>query len=768
MLTFLRKYQKYIFGVVTVFVIASFSFFGTYGSIMESKEAPDRVIGKSLDGSAMHAREIQSLMRLLDTDHVDLGSMHAGTLPNILNDGVIRHDILETGLGEVIFSHCKETSLEQFREKVSEFQKFKPYLHPQKIIGIETIWKHFMPAFYADYLKFKEVKGDDEETFRILAKLYLSQEFYSPEMMRNMLLYQEKQYSNWIVPDPNLRKNDLSLFHAKSVSDWFGTRFLELSAEIIHNVALFAEEKGYKVSLEEAKAHLMQTSVKNIKKLDPNHDFTGGELEKYYQMQVMQLGFSEKDLVKAWKKVLLFRRLFDDVGTGVIVDSHLYRQFHDYASKGAKVTLFKLPKTLSLQSLDDRLLLELYLEKVSGKETKGLPKEFLSPEEVRERAPELVEKRFLLKVAKIEKDEIAFDIPLKQVLQWQLIDEHWNELAKEFLELKNCLESDREKRFTFLQTLSEEVREKMGEVSRAKMLKEKPMLIREKLSSIEPEVKQLGIALKSENEILPTLKDRKMLLTLLEKNPIIGQEEEIDIETREKLSCYTEDGETFYRIDVIDRSQSYEVMSFYEAKSRGILDQFLSERLQKEYDRLRTKKPYDEVKEELKKELGLALCKKIGVQNLPETISEVAISEALLEYRLGAFVAEGKEKLAKGEDPTIENIERRFENDRLEHVVPLHDQWKLEKVELTLMRKKAHPLFSDALFSMKAKDLSPVIYLENEGPLFYRLEEPFSDGHVVKRGMQEGSHILGNEAKMHLMKKLIKTMKEKEALTFME
>ena len=73
MLKLLRKYQKSIFAVVAFMVIASFSFFGTYGAMQsESHKEEDVVIGKVLDGSDLSSKDVAQLVRFLDTDFHDI------------------------------------------------------------------------------------------------------------------------------------------------------------------------------------------------------------------------------------------------------------------------------------------------------------------------------------------------------------------------------------------------------------------------------------------------------------------------------------------------------------------------------------------------------------------------------------------------------------------------------------------------------------------------------------------------------------------------
>lgn len=64
MLKLLRKYQKSIFAVVAFMVIASFSFFGTYGAMQSDvPKEEDSVIGKVIDGSNLSSKQVRQLVR---------------------------------------------------------------------------------------------------------------------------------------------------------------------------------------------------------------------------------------------------------------------------------------------------------------------------------------------------------------------------------------------------------------------------------------------------------------------------------------------------------------------------------------------------------------------------------------------------------------------------------------------------------------------------------------------------------------------------------
>ena len=66
MLGFFRKYQKFMFIIVTFFIVVSFVFFGTSNTIGPSEEAaPNKPIGKLVDGSTLMERDFRGMIRLL-------------------------------------------------------------------------------------------------------------------------------------------------------------------------------------------------------------------------------------------------------------------------------------------------------------------------------------------------------------------------------------------------------------------------------------------------------------------------------------------------------------------------------------------------------------------------------------------------------------------------------------------------------------------------------------------------------------------------------
>ncbi len=703
MLKLLRKYQKSIFAVVAFMVIASFLFFGTYGAMQEDRpREEDFVIGKVLDGGNLSSKEVAQLVRFLDTDFLDIMNGDGRSGANLLNDGFIRNDILKAGLGVLVFDSYKSEIWEELSKKSRKFKEFRPYVHPSKFLSFEGMLSQFAPNYHEDLQNFRMAR-EEREVFESLAKLYVDQTVFPAEMMRKMMLYVEHQYSSMAAGDPNLRSADLSLFYAKNVTDWFGSKFLERVAHFVINGSAYASKQGYKVSQEEAKSSLMQLGAKHLKELEQNRTITNEELNKFYKQQISQLQMDEKDLIKTWQKILVVRKMLEEVGNSIFVDSVLYKEFSEFASVGARVDLYKLPSYLNLKSSEDAQKLEIYLEGVSKKRAEALlTEEFASVDEIKNVMPELVEKRFLVKVAHIKKGSLTSEIGVRRTWDWQLNQDHWEMLKGKFSELNNCKSDDHEDRFSFLQGLDESLREKIDQFSRNMILDENPDLVRERLAEIHPQTKLVSITLSGNDEIFPGVINRKKLLELLDTDS-------------EKLSCYSENSEDFYRIEIVDKGSVWEVLTFEEANSRGVL-----ENLRKN-------------KKEMKNHIS---------------------ADKMLGEILAPYMKKMSLKVINGDDKAVREVSNSARNEVLQPKSALENQWDLQREELKVTRKMAHPLFDEKVFFMKEGEWSDVV-LTSDGPIFYHVIETFVDTSDVARKMEDGRALLGREAKEDLTRNIL-------------
>ncbi|PIS02397.1 MAG: hypothetical protein COT85_05215 [Chlamydiae bacterium CG10_big_fil_rev_8_21_14_0_10_42_34] len=473
MLEFFRKYQRYFFLVTTVVVIASFTLFGTYDTFAKGEEKEDRIIGRTISGSAMMLSEVQKLSRFIATDRED--SMEGrGLSPNFCNDGVIRYDFLKDRLADLLVKEYFDVLKEDFSSRLDKAKRFRSYAHPDApFLSAKTIWEHLIPGLNQEIAA---VQSESEPTlafFNHLSRLYQLQGRLSPETLRRILIYQHQQYPTLRV-DQKLVQDDLSVFGFHTASDWFGHDFIDLVAEFILNSAAAASEKGYTVSLEEAKGDLIHRFQETMQKLAAAKI----KPDVSFHQHLRSLGFDERSAAEVWQKVLLFRRYFHDVGGAAFVDSLPYKDFASYAKETAVVQKYQWQ--MRIQSAQDLAELNLYIRSIAPKSEKGLPTAFLSVSEVEKKFPALVQTTYLANVAEVSKKQVGLTATVKQLLQWQTDDKNWAQLVRQF-SLPSVPTKD--ERFAILATIDPILRAKIDELTRERLVDQNPSWVEEALAS---------------------------------------------------------------------------------------------------------------------------------------------------------------------------------------------------------------------------------------------------------------------------------------------
>lgn len=470
MLEFLRTYQRYFFFVITFVVIASFTFFGTYSTFGPSEERPDRVIGSKIDGSPLKQSEVQVLARFLSTDRED-PKVGRGPIPNLCNDGVIRKDFLKGRLAELLVRQYLDLLRPALASRLDLAKRFRTYAHPEApYLSAKAIWDHLSPEINRELAALQEEKDVSAATFSHLAKLFVLQSQLHPETLRRILIYQHQQFP-WLTIDQNLSTQDLALFGFHSATDWFGRDFVDLVAEFILNTAVAAEQKGYSVSLEEAKGDLIHTFQESMQKAPVKPDLN-------FHAHLRSLGMDEKLAAESWKNVLLFRRYFQDVGEAAFVDSLPYKDFSEFSKETAVVQKYEWP--IALRNGKDLAEFQFYLNAVCPKESGKWPSSFLSVEEVGKKVPELVETAFKAQVVEITKSQVGLRATLRQVLDWQTDGANWSALRKEFSlpEAKS-----KEERFKVLEKLDPKSRVQIDAFARSAIVDLNPSWIDEALAA---------------------------------------------------------------------------------------------------------------------------------------------------------------------------------------------------------------------------------------------------------------------------------------------
>ncbi len=771
MLTVLRKYQKSIFLVVTVMVIASFVFFGISSSIRGHVKEKDFRYGTLFDGSSVSGRQVAQMVRFLSSDRDDVMVYEGRGTPNLLNDGVLQNDIIATGIAHEIYSRFEEVLKGELGEKYTKFRAYSPYIHPQKIIGVEAIWGQFAGELQLASLWeiFRALPQTiSAQVFDSLTNLYMAQRRFPPGFVRQMLMYQQHQYGGMIQADPYLQNGDLALFNAKNGVDWFGTHFLELAALFIYNGANQAQQYGYQVSLDEARAHLVESAMKSFSMIEPHKEVSKEEFSHFMKHQLALLRMEEDEAVEIWQKILLVRRWLNEVGHAVFVDSKLYSVYSDNACKGAEVELIKLPESLHFRSVDDLLKFEVYLEAVSKREDLlENPKEFYSIEEMMVRAPDLLEKRFILRAIAKEKDEMAIGISMKDSLNWQLNEKNWAELVGEFPQLAKFSGSTVEEKHQFLLGLSSKEQVEIDAYARRKILDVNPEAIQEALSNAKSIRQLISLPLVNGAPVLQGITDHKTLLSLLEMAPLMDAAfAETNLDSAQRLSCYTEDGKTYYRIRVLDRDNQFHVMSFKEANKAGVLDRLLGERLRGEYAKGRYRGEYDEVLPELKLVSFAPLFKAIEKEMGVDSKSFDSLEKRLSFGKQHRFVRMMGEELqrAKGGHFFRPSIEHNSVENQLAPLAPLENAWSPVKEEIRLTRDALSPGFDEKLFEMSGNEWSNVVVAQGEFPFFFQVKRTFVDKMPTKELLKKGREFLSVEAREKVLDQFFNKLIEEKAM----
>ncbi len=589
MLQLFRKYQQYIFMVITTVVIITFTLGGSAG-IMSFSRNEDPVAFVAVDGTKISRSQIDRIAYFIGTDAEEKRNYGGVNGPNFLNDGVISKNFVETGMLSVLAKQFSDYLAEDFAVKSAKEKKDSLYVHPQaKFIGTEGIWKHFLPGTENSYRTLTKAENPlDSEAFESRLKLFSAERKLPPGFKRYMLISQEKQYKG-LEHDSTLDYADLSLFGYHRAEDWFGKKLMQLTAGFIINASIIAEQRGYVVTKEEALADLVRNAVVSFKQNEKSDRLNAENPSQYMANQLTLMGLDQNMAVSIWQKVLLFRRLFDETGSAVFVDSDSFKNYNAHAFEGVKGTIYRLPEELRFADPGSLAKFESYLDGVADrpkedKKRQDLPKKFKTVAQIEKTAPELLFKQYLLNVAEISKPALASQVSLKDTWQKQTTENFWKKLEVEFPELALSKAENTEQRFAALDTLDNNTRTRVDTFTRLAILDESPDKMRQALDKAPSKKMTVDIPLNGGKIFVKGNTDRKQFMTLLDIAPLGS-------DPKGPLNYFTADHKHYYRIEVLDKSATSEIMTFAEANKSGVLDERLDKTLKTFYENLKIKNP---------------------------------------------------------------------------------------------------------------------------------------------------------------------------------
>ncbi|MCI5051913.1 MAG: SurA N-terminal domain-containing protein [Simkaniaceae bacterium] len=758
MLQFLRKHQKGIYIVVTFVIVITFSFFGVQrGQDGPSSSERDHVIGTAVDGSTMKYQKMQKMARFLASDCEDVTDSHFKEQPNIFNDGVIRNDLLRTGIASmVVQAYIKDLQVE-FETKCDNFKRFKPYANPQvPFLSAENVWNQFAPKFAKDFKDFKENSDDNPvKVFNSLVRLYLDQSDFPAQFLRQILYYQQSQMG-FAQPDPMVQSGDLTLFYAHSPADWFGHRFVQLMTQFVHNGARYAKSIGFTVSDDEARASLLANGMQTLKRM--GREVSEDEVKGHFARTLAGMRIKEKEAVAIWKEVLLMRRLCENAKGKIAVDPLIYRNFNDYAQEEISFDLFQLPSELVLKDFEDLMQFQMYVEAIAEKpamreaDLLQLPRNnFKEPAHLAKRFPNLVQKRYLLDVKEVSTDQLAQSVGVKEMWEFQRSDAFWGKLCKNFPALKPK-ESDR---MGAIERLLPEVRAQLDAFTREQIVLEHPEWASEALDNAELTRKEVAITSGGLVFGLEGFDNTGILEKALSKS------------MPEMLNT---SGKQIYRIEVIDRDDELSILTYKEAKERSIAKALVDERLSIYYPTIRgahaakfqngqgSWKLLADVREDVGRllfaplltEMGKIECKKGNCENMrfyPHLVT--LMKHQSKENTISSFV--------KREEPVKAD-------DVLSARADLADQWKLQYSQEKALRKSPNQLVDSAIFRMKSKEWTDVITIGKESLGFLQITSKDVDATKLVEKVKRGREILGMDIARSVASDLIREVVSKEAI----
>lgn len=574
MFTFFRRYQRVIYFIITGVIILSFSFFGTYSAFV-SRKGEDPEVFRMYDGTSVTRSQCSDYEVFLSND----GQPAEGGHVNFLNDGVLVHDIIESGIGEMLVQRFSNELSPEWNLRLRREKSFDPYHHPQApFVSALQVWSYFAPDVKKTLEEYQGVSGEDPvELYRKKAALFCAEKRFPSLYLRRVLMHQQSQFS-WLEPDLSLEHRPLGIFGYQQLSDWFGSRFVERACAFIIEVAHHAKKAGWSVSTGEALASLHKNAVEASKRLSGEES-----AETLFQHSLRSLNMDKSRAAAVWADVLLFRRALLELSRDVIIQPGSLQKYFAREERFCNLECYQLQPPLRLTNSRDLWKFETYLQAVSQPKGLQLPQEFRSAENVMISCPELVEQRFIVSFSEAPVEQISKNIRLRDVWDWQ--DSHWDELTKSIDELRSAKATDRDHRLAALERLSPTARLQANAIAREHIIALHPEWVEESLRRSSPETISIGIRLKGGSLPFQGIADKQALLSELVKAPID--------EPSLSLLRYTQDGQHFYRIRVIDRAKGPSVVSLPDALSDGTLDVLLDKTLEASYERMKVDRPRD-------------------------------------------------------------------------------------------------------------------------------------------------------------------------------
>jgi len=420
----------------------------------------------------------------------------------------------------------------------------------------------------------------------------------------------------------------------------------------------------------------------------------------------------------------------------------------------------------------------------------ALPTTYLTTDQVAQKTPELVQKRYNLEISQVNKKNLEGQVVVKDSWNWEVSDKGWEQLKKQFPELGVKSGATREERFAALDALDNKTRGRIDAFARVAVIEDHPEWLAQALANAEVTTVSVGLHESGENPIFVGLKNAKPLIQLLDAAPLDGQDS-ADIKpaakaAANKLASYTADQTVYYSIKVLNRADKSEILTFAEANQNGVLDALLDKQLEAVYLKVREEDPktfqkddkswkaFTDVKEAVATRHFAKTLEAIKSNYVaaiaPEKAPETMIPDYAATLRLYPYVKAMQAKLKNdpAESSTIVRETAETNKSVFGVQVPLADQWKLEKASYQTARNQADQALDHLhVFNLSHGDWTKVNTPANGDLNFFYLGKKSNamTEKVVANSVNQARRLLSDDVQQRLMRKVLQDIQDKGAIS---
>lgn len=574
MLTFLRKYQRAIFGVVAAATIFSFCFYGTYSAVYgPHREAmiEKKVFATDCNGQPLYEDHIARLISFLSGYEAPGEEERV----NPFDQGFFQEEILKKGVAEEIARQYWDRISPDLQSIKASIESKKLYAHPKlPFLHTVAIWEHYAPSLASAYHKVLAWKEREIsfEYFQDLVALYMEERAFTPQMLRYVFHEQVKHFGQKAY-DPSLFKARLSLMGSCDPTLFFGTQFMHLVAQYVHHVALIAQNQGFSVPCKQmdqlAKARLasfVSAQFGDQEKIQP----------ALFDRAIHLVRMTKGELCDLLGELELFKQMIRSLTQPLLLSPLALEDVHRYGTSTITGHIHRMKDAAVFHSMWELGRFQYYIDSVTKPVAHplDLPSELQDVESVALLHPSFVAHKASFESKTVTALQAASLIPTSMITEWLVSDEGWEIVCDMLKNYRFQRSAPVESRILALAASTPKDRTMLDKKALEVLVQKNPTLIYPLFEEIQSETKDVMIFLDGTIQGISHLKDGKKLLNALDQSS--GD-----------LSLYTEDGLFFHQITLTALSAP-QIASFDEIPA-ALLDDALTNKLLPLYEKVKDK-----------------------------------------------------------------------------------------------------------------------------------------------------------------------------------